>query len=223
MKLQFKHRLGLFAFIAVAALITVQAPAAILQYNSTIAGSTRGDGPFTIGNLIQVQATDQLVTALGVQDAASSGGVAGTDGFANGGNIQVGIWTADGSTLLASTNVNTADPLGTGNYRYHTLTTPITLTANTQYLIGARVGAGIEFFVDAGSSGPFTADTGFTLLGSRFLSSSFGAPTSAGGLNNGRWGAANALTTPAPEPASVGLFASIGFAGLLRRRARRIR
>ncbi len=213
----------LVAGVSIVLTCSGRADAAILTYNNAVSAATRGDGPFTVGSLIQVGATSQLVTALGVQDGASSGGVGGTDGFASS-PIQVGIWDASDNSVVATTTVSSTDPLGAGNYRYSTLTTPVTLVATKQYLIGAFVGSGKEFFVDGDFNAPYSADTGFTLLGARFRSGSFGSPTSVGdtgGRPVGRWGAANALTTPTPEPGSIGLLGAVAGLGVMRRRRRR--
>ncbi|MCX6925862.1 MAG: hypothetical protein NT154_22045, partial [Verrucomicrobia bacterium] len=120
--------------------------------------SARADGPYTIGNSITVGNQALVVDKLGAMDTTSTG--LGTDGFVAG-SVQVGIWNA-GGILLASATVTSADPLD-GSYRYHALPAPITLAANTTYLIGARVGAGIEWFLDANLNPVVSADAGIGL------------------------------------------------------------
>jgi hypothetical protein len=170
--------------------------AAVFGYDSGVPATTRGDGPWVVGNLFSVGGVAHWVTALGVQDVGLSGFVANS--------LLVGIWDSTGTTLLASASVLTTDTL-LGSYRYHSLAAPILLTANTQYLIGAQVGAGLEFFLDDPSAPvPFSATAGFTLLQNRFRSgSTFLAPLNDGTLAVGRWAPANADATPVPEPSGL--------------------
>lgn len=218
--------------VGLAALVTgacwnTAAAATLLNYNGAMQGGARADGPYTVGHIFDTEAADVFITHLGVQDADSPvdgqdpDGADGLTGYADddglfidtyggGSGIQVGLWNADGSTELASVQVTSSDPV-IGSWRYAPIPGgPITLQANTRYLIGAFVGGGREWFID-GETGfanqPFSANTGFTLVGTRYLSGSFGAPTSNGGGAVGRWGAANA--TAIPEPAT---FAALGLA-----------
>jgi len=82
---------------------------------------------FIVGN------TSLTVSDLGFFDA-------GTNGLVD--SHEVGIWTGNGANLLASVTVGNGTS-GTliGDWRYAAIT-PITLTNNTQYLIGARLSAG---------------------------------------------------------------------------------
>lgn len=189
-------------------------------------GSTftpRGDGPFTIGNLIEIGDTDLSVSALGIQDLENSGnGQTATDGFANGYNVTVGIWSADGSSLLASV---TLDSTATGStqvnsYRYLSLGSNITLAANTQYLIGATVGNGIEFFYGADNAGvtsPYSTGGDLSIVAATFTAIAGGAPvaaapTSGAGGNANRWAPANFQYTAIPEPSASALL--LGLCGL---------
>ena len=175
-----------------------------------------------MGNLIEVGSDDLLITHLGAQDDGPSG--PDGNGFLAGG-VDVGLWSADGSTLLASARVLSGDPL-TGTYRYQELATPITLSANTQYLIGAAVGGGIEWFEDNQSTVIFQG-SGVSLIENRVRSGgTLGAPTSNGGGTVGRWGPANALIAPPaaqgdiPEPATLAMLplGAAGLGGYVRRR-----
>jgi hypothetical protein len=103
----------------------------------------RSDGPYTVGNVFTVANLNLVVNQLGVMD------VYGTGFYAP--SVQVGLWTGDGSTLLASATVYSSDSLS-GGYRYHALSPPVTLLAGATYLIGAKVGSSIAYFNDAGAS-----------------------------------------------------------------------
>lgn len=182
------------------------------------AGS-RGDGPFMVGNLFTVGSVSLQVSALGVQDYGGAG-VANTDGFFNSPR-DVGLWNAAGTSLLARASVTSTDPL-TGTYRYASIT-PIVLSANTQYLIGALVGAGYEWFGDSFTAASYSGSPGLITLGpSRFASGgSFTAPLQDGntsGAVTGRWAPANMLVVP--EPSALSLFA-VGLVGVVLRRRRR--
>jgi len=216
---------GLAALVTGIAWNTASA-ATVLSYDGSLQGDARGGGPYTVGSLFEVGDTPRFVTHLGAQDADAAvdaqdpdgadglTGYADDDGFFNEGNgIQVGLWSADGSTLLASALVTSSD-MEIGSWRYAPIPGgPVVLEPNTQYLIGAFVGGGIEWFIDNDTStAPFDADTGFTLIGNRFLSGSFGAPVNDGGPAVGRWGPANAAAitaVPIPEPATL---AALGLA-----------
>ncbi|WP_437931582.1 DNRLRE domain-containing protein [Sorangium sp. So ce291] len=153
------------------------------------AASHRTDGPYTQGMLFQVGSSALTIGALGAQDDSLSGPAA--DGFAGGG-VQVGLWDATGTTLLASTTVLSADPL-VGTYRYRALASPITLQPNTSYLIGALVGGAFEPFEDNAGAAKFSAH-GVTIVGNRFASGgSLTAPTIDGTGTLGRWAPASAL------------------------------
>ena len=217
-------------FMAVLAAPTLS-HAIVLDYNPAIQGTARGDGPWVIGTLFQVGPQNQLITHLGAQDADAAAtandpdGADGLTGFADDDGfvrpfIDVGLWDATGTTLLAQARVLTTDPV-VDSWRWHALTSAVVLQANTQYLIGATVGAGIEWFIDDVTAPvPFTANPGFSLIQNRFISSPTGtllAPTSNGTGVLGRWGAANAASL-IPEPATATLLLLTG--GLFIRRRR---
>jgi ABC-type tungstate transport system permease subunit len=150
----------------------------------------RTDAPYVCGALFRVGATDITITELGVEDNPSNG-----SGFANG-SAQVGLWDATGATLLASATVLSADPLGEdGVYRYHALSAPVVLRANTSYLIGSVGGRGFEPFGDSFSGPPLVRSAGVSLLETRYTpSDKLTAPLIhdvAGTM--GRYGPANAL------------------------------
>ena len=234
---------GLTCATAYALLATVAPAESLFDYNPLQLQTSRVDGPYVIGNLFRVDVPNLSLTHLGIQDvdaasdpqdpdgADSMTGYADDDGFFRnnpapfgpaGAPLEVGLWTADGLTLLASTTVSSTDPV-TGSYRYALLGSPVALTSGASYLIGAVVGGGIEWFLDNGAGTPaYTAGAGITLLESRFTSGG----TLAAPLNNadtggspGRWAAANAQLTVVPEP-SVALLGIVGAAGIVLRRRR---
>jgi len=218
------HRHLTRVVMAIAMLLVAVAPAAatVFSYNGTPA-PVRADGSYTVGGLITVGTTAQTITHLGVQDTNAVG--VATDGFLTGGT-SVGLWSADGSTLLATANVVTASPIF-DTYRYAALTSPFTLQPNTSYLIGAVVGGAEERFIDnAGGAAPFGAQSGFTLVQNRFAANGavLTAPVLNGTLTVGRWAPANATEIPgavvfdtsttavirADGPYTVGQLISIG-------------
>jgi galactan endo-1,6-beta-galactosidase len=168
---------------------------------SPLPGSTvvRGDGPYTIGNVFIVTSQNLVVDKLGVMDVNNDGFYA---------PVEVGVWTSNGSTLLGTATVASSDPWS-GGYRYHSLASPLTLAAGTSYLIGARVGSGIEWFRDSWPSNLVTASSSI-LVGDSFYSAgdSLAAPT-----NNAdfavRWAAANASFTTSGPPMGNGYSTTI--------------
>jgi hypothetical protein len=192
-----------------------------LQWNST--GTIRSDGAYTVGNSFIVSALSDLqVTGLGVMDVAS-------DGFL--GTVQVGLWDSTGTNLLASiTSGFSAGNPTVGNYRFQTLGAPVTLTANTTYLIGALIGGpgngNFETFIDNSGAAAITttsaAATYLTLGNSTFnVGAALAAPTTSGGTPIGRWGPANLQFAAVPEPSTYAALAglgALGFAVLRRRR-----
>jgi len=79
---------------------------------------------WAFGEIFTVGSSNITVTALGAYDA-------GGDGFVTTGGIPVGIFDESTSTLLASTNVLSTDPL-VNDFRYHTITS-LTLLSGHQY------------------------------------------------------------------------------------------
>jgi hypothetical protein len=226
--MKFKYSLLLIpAAMALAA--TRSVAATVMNYAGTAAVTARGDGPYTIGSIFQVNVTGVQITHLGVMDAdnpgdAGNNGFADSDGFANDGTISVGLWSWDGTTATLLTpvtfTVGTTDTYSDG-YRYAALTTPVDLVSGQQYILGARVGAGIEWFLDGGANpAQFSTTPGdFTLIKSTHNNGgAFSvAPTIDGTSTLGRWGAANAMYTIVPEP-STALLGGLGLLALLRRR-----
>jgi hypothetical protein len=108
--------LGLFAPAAGAAPISA--------WELTNPSDFRNDS-WSFGELFTVGASNIEVTALGAYD--NNG-----DGFVSG-RVPVGIYRESDDALLASTTVNSADPL-IGHYRFASIT-PLVLVANTAYRV----------------------------------------------------------------------------------------
>lgn len=147
------------------------------------------------------------------------------DGLAS--SHQVGIWDATGSTMLATVTVaaGTVDPLYEF-FRYHDLPTPLTLEANTSYLIAAEVTSGGDIWYNNSVSGDFNPSLDPTYAGfsvdafGQFFPSSFAAPTSVTPASQ-YFLAANVLATIIPEPLSLsmlGMGGAVVIAFALRRR-----
>lgn len=94
--------------------------------------------------------TSTTLTHLGVYDHNQDGLQA---------DIPVGLWDTNGN-LLASTTVTSSDPL-TGTSRYHALTTPVPLSANTRYLVAAYYTSNDQL----GNNIPITTDTRIAYYG----------------------------------------------------------
>ena len=190
----------------------------VINFDSSQAETARTSGPYTVGVVLHVGSSAESIKALGAQ-AYGSGG---QDASLN--SVQVGLWDATGSTLLASTTITGASTL-VGDYRYNDLASSIALAANTDYLLGAFVGSTYSAFFDgnANSTTPYSAGSGFSLVRNVYVNSgSFHAPLLDGAGQLGRWSPANALDhSVVPEPATLLMFSTYGLIGLSATRRRR--
>lgn len=226
--------------LGAACLVTLWVPATnraladLVTYNpANPANASRTDGPYTIGFLFEVGGAPLLISHLGAQDVDNPNPnevlqdgtrpFGDNDGFVTSGNVSVGLWDSTGTTLLASVLV-TDTSLQINSWRYEAIAGgPLTLDANTRYLIGARVGSGIEAFLDEGTgANDIFSPNGITFLENRFATGGvLSAPISNGLGTLGRWGAANATFVPVPEPSSLMLMAGSLLLGLSIARRRR--
>ncbi len=110
----------LLAFVTVLLALAPQAGAQSPGF--TITGGSSGSlSGYTLGSEFTAVSASQI-THLGALSSLTTSRL-------------VGLWNTSGA-LLASTTVLTTDPV-TGAFRYHALTTPVTLTAGQRYLVGA--------------------------------------------------------------------------------------
>jgi hypothetical protein len=153
------------------------APVPAISYTGSLT-SGRADDDYTVGNEVLVGSQGLVVSALGVQDINGSGAL----GTGLNSPVTVGLWNASGTTLLAMATVDNSDPAQAGGYRYASIS-PITLTAGTDYLIGAYVGGGIQWFGDGGSSPEYAGN--LVTIENDVYSAAVGlnAPLSAGGMS----------------------------------------
>jgi len=156
--------------------------------------------PFTIGYAFTVGSNNLTVTSLGIWDRNS-------DGLAQ--SHDVGLWTTGGS-LLGSVTVPSGNATTLiGQFRYNTLSSSVTLTANTTYKIGAFYAAGGgDAYIEAVNNS--TYDTNFSSVGPGWYiqASSLQFPD-APGSGIGYIGP-NAQFTAVPEPSTWAMLLFVG-------------
>jgi hypothetical protein len=166
------------------------APIPILN-NDTLA-PPRNDFDGMVGYDVQVGATSQNITALGMLDQDLNGLSQAH---------QVGLWDS-GGTLLASVTVpaGTGAPLN-GWYRYVNLSSPVTVTAGQTYTLGLEVFAGGDHFKDI--DGNTTNAPEFIMKNGRYnVGGGFAQPT-VDAIFFAPFEGPNALFEPVPEPGSA--------------------
>jgi len=151
------------------------------------------------------------ITHLGFYDS-------GSDGLNQ--SHEVGIWTADGSTLLASAIVpsGTAGTLDSG-FRFVAIT-PLVLAANTEYLAGAFNGDNTDPITRYATA---TTDSRITLGSTRYdlvFTGVFTAPTGTQGtdFDDGYFGPNFQIGDDVPEPGTIALVAGGILLAILNRR-----
>ncbi len=182
-----------------------------------------GIGSYTLGYEFQTGPAPYSVLALGVWDEAT--GVP----FLSAAH-EVGIYNTSG-TLLTSTFVpaSAAPSNQIGQYAYAYLAVPLTLTANTDYILVTE-SASDDAFHGSNFGPPDATWPVFTTPEVNYVNrfpGLLGAGNTitfpaASGSGDSAWDAPNFIGAPVPEPASIALFA-VGAACLLVRGSRRIR
>lgn len=180
----------------------------------TITGGTETTGfpTRTQGFNFFTNAAPVTISQLGFYDS-------GSDGLNQ--SHEVGIWTADGSTLIASAIVpsGTAGTLDSG-FRFVAIT-PVVLAANTEYLAGAFNGDNTDAITRFATA---TTDPRITLGSTRFdvqFSGVFTAPTGSQGqtFDDGYFGPNFQISADeVPEPAAITLVAAGIALAILKRR-----
>jgi hypothetical protein len=169
-------------------------------------GGTGFFGSDTIGYSFTVGANPLTLDALGLE----------VTGIPPGNTVRI---YQDGTTVnLASATITASDPLASdGKYRYHDLTTSITLLANTKYEIVVDYNNKAAAFLNAAST---TSVPGVTLGGGvnalgvgQFPTSEFNPVRPLGPIFGPSFEVASAVSG-VPEPSSLTLL-SLGSLGLL--------
>jgi hypothetical protein len=202
----FALRRSALAFAACASLaLTMLAPISAradfvpsLNYGSGQVGPYTGPG--TIGAVFTVGGTAITIDALGLDN--STIGPGGT----------VRIYQFGTTTDLVTQLITSADPTSVTDprFHYHTLGSPLTLAANTQYVVVMDINNQNGTFLDT----PVTTDPRITYnFGVNFVGATGAHPT-ADQQNLAPYIDATFEIAPVPAPAGLILF-SIGAAGLL--------
>jgi len=206
------------AIIAFCSLGKSNAQAAVLLFDEGTNLRNNGSGNWggTVGVRFTVGDAPIQVTSLGLWDGPNPGGSEG-DGLEVG--TEVGLWN-DSQVLLASVSIaqGTAGSQVDGSSAYcafESLTTPVTLSANTNYRVGALYSENGNAFMNNGGS----FDTSVNVFQGVYNSfdSYLDWPGSQDG--NNRFGSATMQFSEVPIPAAVWLLGSglIGLVGIRRK------
>jgi hypothetical protein len=116
------------------------------MFTSDGSGTPRTGFSGTIGVEFKVGGTLLTLTDLGVWNGSNPGG--SQNGLLS--NHEIAIWNATTNVKVAGSDVTLLAGTGTlvGNFRYFHLSTPVTLAANTQYILGAYYSATGDAFRD---------------------------------------------------------------------------
>jgi hypothetical protein len=173
-----------------------------------------------VGWSFLVGAQNLQLTALGIFDQNQ-------DGLED--SHVVALWTSGGALITEATVPSGTTGSLVGSYRYHSVT-PVTLLAGQTYVLGAHFAPVVDLCGSACGDATLsfaleTFDPGITYLASKIKPAVNGDappafPSTEEGVGGGIFGPnfliTTADTTPAPEPANLGL-AACGIGALLAR------
>ena len=179
---------GVLALLAVAVLAANAAHGALVIGPSSPTNARTGN--YTIGYEFTVGSSPITLNALGVEDDASAALMS---------QHAVDVWSSTGTLLYSATVASGTSGLLSNGFRYAMLNSPITLSANTSYYIGAGFASGGDTFYDGSSTALFTPGPGITFTNTQgtYYAGASGpltpnCPTTGGGGAAGRWAGANA-------------------------------
>ena len=136
----YRKSFSMAVFCVVAAVLSVVYVSSVAEATVLFSGNADAGAPtegnyaqYTFGNQFVVGSKDIVVTSVAYADLSNGGGLG--DGLVD--SHQMAIWRTSDSVLLGSATVpsGTSATL-TNGFRYVTLGTPITLLANTSYILG---------------------------------------------------------------------------------------
>lgn len=199
-----------FPILALALALSATPATAATAWEVTTVDPFRNDS-WSFGEIFTVGPNDIAVNALGALDV-------GLDGFNTTGGIQVGLFDELTSTLLASSNVLSTDPL-TGNYRFASIA-PVGLSAGAQYRVVAVNGADL-YNIATGTPNNVNAAIDWDGYGycssSTLQSCNFQSGSERTWMANFAFEVGSAGAVPEPATWAMLLLGFFGLGGLLRK------
>jgi len=216
------YRISLVIFFAVIAFLAlgkynnVQAAVLLFDEGTGLRNNGFGNWNGTVGILFKVGETPLRVTSLGLWDGPNDSGGEG-DGLELA--TEVGLWQ-NSVTLLASVSIGTvgAGSLVDGSNAYclyESLTTPVILSANTEYRVGARYTSGGNAFTNnpkVSATGHFNSEV--TVLAGVYNTDGANLNWPGDQDPNNYFGSATMQFSEVPIPGGVWILGS-GFIGLV--------